>query len=376
MWIASSIIFLTFLFLILDNEGICKLNRIRPGAEAKNQPPISIIIPAYRSEHTIEKTLRSIRSLDYPKKEIIVVNDSDDKTPAICRKYGVKLIQNKKRMGKSVSLDIATKKARNEILLFVDSDTVVERDLAKKIVPWFYRPKVAVVMPTFAADNKKGIARMVSIDNVFTHFHLRIHLHFGTLVSFRGCCFAIRKTVIEDLGGWGNFLTEDNEMGARISEKGLEIQWEPLAVARTNEPETKEELKRQKMRWAAGSAYTFFRHRRYYMTSPQFLLSIFAYMLITIAASLMILWSIYLFATTLSPAPVIYMMTELVAIMIATYVHVTVIIFREGGIMNPLLIMKYLFYYVPMLNLFYSKGFMKGLKAKRVKRHEMDLGLW
>jgi biofilm PGA synthesis N-glycosyltransferase PgaC len=376
MWVAVAIVLLTFLFWTLGHEGMLRLNRQRPKFEPENPPPVSIIVPAYRSEKTIGETLKSVRGMDYPKKEIIVVNDSDDGTPGICRKYGARLIQNRKRMGKSVSLDMATRKARNELLLFVDSDTVVEKETLRRTVPWFYRPKVAAVMPTFTAKNNRGIAKYVSVENIFTHSHLRTHMYFNSLIAFRGCCFAIRKSVIEKLGGWGRLLTEDNDMGARVVKNGHIIQWEPLAVASTGEPETLQELKKQKLRWGAGSAYTFFRHRSYYIRSPQFLLYFFPYIILAFATALLVLWHLYIFALTLSPACITSLVTRLILITATTYFHITVLVYSERGFINPLVLLKYMLYYTPLVTTFYFWGFLKGLKGKKSKKEELDLSLW
>ncbi len=376
MWIAIIIILLTLLFWVLGYEGIVRQNIQRSRLRFNDLPPVSVIIPAYKSERTIGETLKSVENLDYPKKEVIVINDSDDRTPQISRKYGAKLIQNKKRMGKSVSLDMATKKAKNEILLFVDSDTVIEKDVLKKVIPWFYKPKVAAVMPTFVAKNDKGIARLVSIENIFTHSHLRTHLYFGSLIAFRGCCFAIRKSMIEKTGGWGRVLTEDNDMGARIVKKGHVIEWEPNAVARTNEPETREELKKQKIRWGVGSAYSFFRHRKYYRKSPQFLMYFLPYIILGFMVTVLVFWNLYLVMFTLSLIPILALIAELVIIMIATYFHITVLIYSERGFINPLLLLKYMLYYLPLVNFFYFKGMVKGIRGKKNKEKELDLSLW
>lgn len=376
MWVSIIIFLLTFIFWILGYGGIVKLDKQREELNAKKLPPVSVIIPAYMSERTIEQTLKSVRNLDYPKKEIIVVNDSDDRTSQIARKYGAMVIQNRKRMGKSVSLDIATRKAKNEILFFIDSDTTVEKNALKKLVPWFCKPEIMVVTPTFVAKNNRNIARLVSVENIFTHSHLRTHMYFDSLISFRGCCFAIRKKAIEKAGGWGRMLTEDNDMGAKIVESGRVIQWEPEVVAKTDEPETVKELRKQKIRWGAGSAYTFFRHRKYYKKSPQFLMYFFPYIIIGFLVVFLVLWHLYMFAVTLSLTNIMNLVVELIIISLATYFHITVLIYSERGFINPSTLIKYIVYYLPMVNYFYFRGFVKGVRGKKRKEEELDLNLW
>ena len=55
----------------------------------------SIIIPTYNEERDIAATLEALLGLDYPDREILVVDDSSDRTPEIVGGYarqGVRLI--------------------------------------------------------------------------------------------------------------------------------------------------------------------------------------------------------------------------------------------------------------------------------------------
>ena len=100
-------------------------------------PFVSILIPAWKSAGHIKKTLLSAKDIDWPNKEIIVVNDSQDKTGAICRSMGIRCMQSKTRQGKAVSLNKAAKLAKGDILFFIDSDTVVQPDCLEKMLPRF-----------------------------------------------------------------------------------------------------------------------------------------------------------------------------------------------------------------------------------------------
>src|SRR3989338_2176024 len=51
-------------------------------------PSVSVIIPAYNEEETIEKTLKSVLKSDYPDFEVIIIDDgSSDNTLKIARKF-------------------------------------------------------------------------------------------------------------------------------------------------------------------------------------------------------------------------------------------------------------------------------------------------
>jgi glycosyltransferase involved in cell wall biosynthesis len=92
---------------------------------------ISIIIPAYDAQPTIIKTLTSLTCQDYlGKKEIIVVNSSQDDTKKIIqRKFPeVKVIQLKKRAFTGDAKNIGLREAKGNIIAFIDSDCTAERN--------------------------------------------------------------------------------------------------------------------------------------------------------------------------------------------------------------------------------------------------------
>ena len=99
----------------------------------KNKPSVSVIIPTYNSEKTIEKCLESIRNQSYKNIEIIVVDRfSMDKTVEIAEKYGARIIQDygERTRAKNIGL----KKAKGKYVLFVDSDMELSKDVVKECV--------------------------------------------------------------------------------------------------------------------------------------------------------------------------------------------------------------------------------------------------
>src|SRR5262249_44271071 len=57
-------------------------------------PAISVVVCSYNGARTVEQTLVALRKLDYPRREIIVVDDgSTDETAVIAAKYADKLIR-------------------------------------------------------------------------------------------------------------------------------------------------------------------------------------------------------------------------------------------------------------------------------------------
>ena len=98
---------------------------------------LSIILPTYNNERTIEECLESIFSQNFSKKEFEVLfidGGSSDKTLRIAKKYPVKIIKNPYRVEEKARI-IGIKKAKGEILAFIDADNVlVGNDWLKKMV--------------------------------------------------------------------------------------------------------------------------------------------------------------------------------------------------------------------------------------------------
>jgi glycosyltransferase involved in cell wall biosynthesis len=94
---------------------------------------VSITIPTYNSEKTLEMTLNSVKAQTYKNMEIIVVDSySKDKTIEIAKKFGAKIVQCK---GKLLEARIAGAKAsKGDYVLLLDSDQILEKTVIERAV--------------------------------------------------------------------------------------------------------------------------------------------------------------------------------------------------------------------------------------------------
>ncbi len=89
---------------------------------------VSIIIPTYNSSKYIENCIKSIISQTYKTWEVILVNefDSSDNILKIVEPYlnyyPIRVIQNKKRLGRVESRNVGIREAQGEFVAFLDSD--------------------------------------------------------------------------------------------------------------------------------------------------------------------------------------------------------------------------------------------------------------
>lgn len=92
------------------------------------KPLVSIIIPAYNAEKTINKCINSALKQTIKEVEVIAINDnSQDKTLERLKEYGNKivLINNKKNLGPSEARNKGLEKARGKYILFLDADDYI-----------------------------------------------------------------------------------------------------------------------------------------------------------------------------------------------------------------------------------------------------------
>ena len=91
---------------------------------------ISLYIPAYNAEKSIEKSIKSVFQQTLKPKEIIVINDcSTDKTLNLIKNFHqIKIINNNKNYGLAKSRNIALEYSKYDYLASIDSDVVCEKD--------------------------------------------------------------------------------------------------------------------------------------------------------------------------------------------------------------------------------------------------------
>ena len=91
---------------------------------------LSIIIPVYRVEATLERCIESVLAQDYTDWEMILVDDgSDDSSPSICDSYAeadgrIKVI-HQRNLGLGAARNSGILSAKGEYLMFIDSDDYI-----------------------------------------------------------------------------------------------------------------------------------------------------------------------------------------------------------------------------------------------------------
>lgn len=95
---------------------------------------ISVIIPAYNEEASIEDCLRSLLNQNFGPLEIIVVDDgSTDRTVSICEARDVKVFPQSHK-GMAAARNLGARKAKGSIFVLIDADMVFASNYIEKLV--------------------------------------------------------------------------------------------------------------------------------------------------------------------------------------------------------------------------------------------------
>ncbi len=160
----------------------------------------SLVIPAFNEEKRIGKVL-DILLKELKEYEIIVVDDgSKDKTADIAFSKGVKVIRNKKNMGKGYAVKIGFLAANGDYIGFVDSDNSLHPRYIKKVFDSLHNFDVAIAS-RYLKDSKIKIKQPLERIIASRFFNIFVaRLLFGLDISDTQCgCKAARKEVAKYL---------------------------------------------------------------------------------------------------------------------------------------------------------------------------------
>lgn len=97
------------------------------------QKLVSVIIPVYNEEKSLESCLSSLINQNYKQIEIIVVDDgSADKSLEIAKKFNIETFKQD-HMGPGCARNLGARNAKGEILVFVDADMSFDRNFIKDL---------------------------------------------------------------------------------------------------------------------------------------------------------------------------------------------------------------------------------------------------
>lgn len=250
-WMVGTIIYIFFSELWLTQK---------PNKEIGDEG-ISFLIPCFNEEETIKATIKNLLALDFPNKQIIVINDgSTDNSAKIIyelQKYlDFTFIDLEFNNGKANALNKGIDYAKYDYVMGIDADTLIDDNAPYFMIEHFKKnPKLAAVTGNPRIRNKKSIlGKIQTIEYASMVGSIkRTQALTGKINTISGVFTLFRKSAIEKVGKWDiDMITEDIAISWKFHLAGLHIKYEPRALCRMLVPETIPGLWKQRLRWAQG----------------------------------------------------------------------------------------------------------------------------
>jgi biofilm PGA synthesis N-glycosyltransferase PgaC len=253
---------------------------LRPAVDPARWPRVSVLVPAYNEEETIERALRSLLAVDYPDLEIVCVDDgSSDRTFELARWIAdrsphvpIRLL-HQQNGGKWSALNLAWRHASGELLLFVDADSHLEPDSLRWLVRTMAQSGADAVAGQVRVRNRQGLlTRLQALEYLACQSAVRAAQHVtGTVLVVPGPIGLYRREALaavrDRFGGsspeghgvavdgpvHGDTFAEDFDLSLSVLALGGRVVYEPRAIAHTKGPATAMRLLNQRYRWLRGS---------------------------------------------------------------------------------------------------------------------------
>ena len=378
----SLTVFVTCVFLGLSYRVDRRLSAV--GTENLGKlPKISIIIPAHNKAKLIKRCLNSVLNSGYRNKEIVVVDDcSTDGTDKILNKIkGIRVIHNKKRLGKSQSLNNAAKKATSALILFLDADTFIGNDTIGKLVSsyMYYHKKegkIGFISPKYnIIKGQNFLAKLAYMEQAIHQFLIKVQMNFDSILAIRGCCLLVNKKTFSSVGGFSNHILEDGDFAGKMKKAGYKMKYEPRASVETDEPETLNDFFRTRKRYGKGGFFCVIDHTKHFIFSKQAALSFYPYLSISAAFFLFSLINYGFIQTILLSASFLGIL-GLVSTIGIFFCGATTAKDSLEKTSILALFLPYVFFYIPFAGIGYLRGVLSGINDRRKEHGKLKLKEW
>ena len=272
-------VFLLYVTLVLLHSTLERVYALRsrrqrrarpdPAPEPATRPAVDVVIPCFNEGPALlEACCRSVADQDYPgRMQVWLVDDGSSNRDALLAVYerwadkgwNVRLLDA--NTGKRAAQDEAVRRGHGELVVLMDSDTVLAPDAVRQAAACFADDRVGAVSGSIGVLNAPT--------NLLTRLiHHRYRLRFQVERPAQGfftsllCCsgpFAVyRRSLLAGL--WPRYLTQtfagvrctngdDLHLTNLVLATGRQVLFEPRAMASTWVPRTLPLYLRQQLRW-------------------------------------------------------------------------------------------------------------------------------
>ena len=266
--------------------------------------PISVLIPAFNEQKTIQNTVESVLAGRYPEFEVLVIDDgsTDDMLQQLITRFDAVridttvrrelehedvvgtwrsrqhpnlLIVSKNNGGKADALNTGIEYARFPLVCIIDADSLLEPDALLRLGQQFaYDRKLVAVGGTVRVLNgcqvegsqitevrapRRIVECVQAVEYTRSFLSGRVAWHtFRSLLIISGAFGVFRKDIMMSIGGYRKTVGEDMDLVVRMHKHCVdnnipyEVGFVPEPVCWTQVPSDLRSLLQQRNRWQRG----------------------------------------------------------------------------------------------------------------------------
>ncbi|MFZ4598163.1 MAG: glycosyltransferase [Terrimicrobiaceae bacterium] len=229
-------------------------------------PKASVIVCSYNGGKTLDRCLDSLRHVEYPDYEVILVDDgSTDDTPAIAAKHPWIVSVRQDNKGLSYARNVGAHTAKGDVLVYTDSDCMADPDWLYYLVGTLLSGDYAGVggpnisppaenwVQACVAAAPGGPSHVLLTDVVAEHIP--------------GCNMAFHRWAFEQVGGFDSEYRkagDDVDFCWRLQQSGGVIAFSPAAIVWHYRRFTLKAFRKQQEGYGEAESMLRFKHLVYF----------------------------------------------------------------------------------------------------------------
>lgn len=260
--------YMLFLLILIYVQNRSRLYEI---PEIKKRFSLSIVVPCFNEEESIEETIMTLLNSDYKGlKKVIVVDDcSTDNSYEVIKKCAGKYnnllaVQTPKNTGNAAGAkNYGAKFVDTELIGFSDADSSPKMNAVSNMIGFFNDSNVAAVTSKVLVKRRnKLIEKVQSIEYKIIAFTRKLLNFVDGVYVTNGPLSIYRKSAFDKIGGFDvKNLTEDIEITWHFVAEGYKVCMGLSATVYTLVPDNVKGWFRQRVRWNVGGVQTIMKYK-------------------------------------------------------------------------------------------------------------------
>lgn len=228
---------------------------------------ISILVPCYNEELSVESCIKSCLNQNRKFDEIIFVDDSStDSTNKIIAKYSdrLTLVKTPKNTGnKSHAQEYGMTFVTGDIVITTDADTVLDPNFASEMEKEFADPDIAAVAGYVSSVPHNWLTSCRAFDYIVgQNIHKLAQSYMNYIFVMPGAASAFRSDIFKKYIDFDHdTITEDLDFTYKLHHKHFKIVFTKKAISYTQDPETLGGYINQTRRWFGGGWQNLLKHK-------------------------------------------------------------------------------------------------------------------